>query len=64
MNKAGEKLLEALEIVKVIREDEPDEVTRLLCKNGVLYNSAEDLDYQDEHESGVNWDSRGEDEDR
>lgn len=41
-----------------------DEVDSLKVKNGVLYNDDEELDYKDEHESGVDWSSRNEDEDR
>ena len=59
-----EKLVGCMEIQRIVKEDVPDEVDRLLCKNGVLYNEESDLEYQEEHESGVDWDSRGEDEDR
>jgi hypothetical protein len=59
-----ERLAGCMEIQRTINKEEPDEVDRLLEKNGILYNSEEDIDYQDDHESGVDWDSRNEDEDR
>ena len=61
---AAENTLEAVELIQLVKTDELDEVDKLLEKNGVLYNSESEIDYQDEHESGVDWDSRGEDEDR
>ena len=61
---AVDRTLESLELIKAVKSDEQDEVDRLLEKIGVLYNNEEELNYQEEHESGVNWDSRGEDEDR
>ena len=59
-----EQFLTNIELIKLVRAEPIDEVDKLLEKNGVLYNSSEDIDYQDEHESGVDWGSRGEDEDR
>ena len=58
---AVDRTLESLELIKVVKEDEPDEVDKLLCKNGVLYNDESEIDYQDEHESGVDWDKYNED---
>jgi len=59
-----EKLAGCMEIERTIKAEEDDEVDRLLEKNGVLYNSEDELDYQDEHESGIDWTSRNEDKDR
>ena len=46
---AADRTLESLELIKVVKEDEQDEVDTLLCKNGVLYNSEEDLDYHKDY---------------
>jgi hypothetical protein len=43
---AADRTLEAIELIRVVKEDTPDEVDRLLEKNGILYNSEEDIDYQ------------------
>ena len=61
---AVDRTLESLELIKVVKEDEQDEVDKLLCKNGMLYNSEDEIDYQEDHESGVDWNSKSEDEDR
>ena len=41
-----ERLVGCMEIERIVKSDEPDEVDRLLEKNGVLYNSESDIDYQ------------------
>ena len=51
-----------MEIQRAINKEEPDDVDKLLEKNGVIYNSEEELDYQEGHESGVDWDKYNEDE--
>ena len=45
-----ERFVGVMEIERTIRQEEPDEVDKLLCKNGVLYNDDLDLDYQENHE--------------
>jgi len=59
-----EQFLTNLELIKAVQAEPIDEVDKLLERNGVLYNSEEEFVYQDEHESGVDWNSRNEDEDR
>ena len=50
MSKVADQFFENLELIKTVKADIPDCVDKLLEKNGVLYNTPEDLDYQEEHE--------------
>jgi len=43
---AADNTLEAVELIKAVKSDKQDEVDKILCKNGVLYNSEEDIDYE------------------
>ncbi len=43
---AVDRTLESIELIRIVKEDTPDEADRLLEKNGILYNSEEDIDYQ------------------
>ena len=63
-----EKLAGCMEIQRMINKDEPDEVDslKLVDQDGVecLFSPEDCGPEQEEHESGVDWDSRSEDEDR
>jgi len=62
MSKVANQFFENLELIKTVKADIPDCVDKLLEKNGVLYNSPEDLDYQEEHEGSFDYSiGRGED---
>lgn len=46
MSNAVERTLEAVELIQIVKQDELDEVDKVLEKNGVLYNTESDIDYE------------------
>ena len=43
---AADRTLETVEIIKIIKAEKFDIVDNLLEKNGILYNSENDIDYE------------------
>jgi len=63
---AADRLLESLELIKVVKSEEPDEVDllKLVDQDGVecLFSPEDCGPEQEEHESGVDWNKYNEDE--